>query len=75
VYHKKKPDGVRNLYEPIETSASLLRGNTTIGKLRSVRVEKIMDDLKPIKITLSFSKTESHPTAETAVTIHQFSLV
>jgi len=38
VYHKKKPDSVKNLYEPIETSASLLQENATIGRLRSIRI-------------------------------------
>jgi hypothetical protein len=90
VYHKKKTDSVKNLYDPTETSASLLQENATIGRQRSVRIvslppnhlsseyvvqaEKILEDSTPVKITFSFSNSNSHPAGEMAVTIHQFSL-
>jgi len=42
VYHKKKPDSVKNLYDPIENSASLLQENATIERLRSVRIVSLL---------------------------------
>ncbi len=36
--------------------------------------QEYLDNCTPVRITFSLAHADSHPTAETAVTIHQFSL-